>query len=226
MKQQKLATAEQYMRVRNKRRSLFKPHKTDSQCETEEEDYYCAHADVVHFKGAESARQAYDALIFTMANMEISVAEQLGDITVREDYDTLKDGVANYRMRTWENPTIPQESNSVVFTQFFENQLYDETSDGHGYGVMVLDFVDQDDLHPYSPNDNIRRDITVACVLSMHQDPLNNHESVVVIQRAAFAKIHSTTLITDESAMDTLRKGIAGWCDVCLSTMRSYVCPS
>lgn len=223
MKQEKLMKTEQLFRARYHQRSLFRPYSVVSQCETEDRDFCSVYAEIIQFNCTQSAREAYDALVYTMANMEICVSEKLGDITVREEYDTMNDGVANYRMRTWKGSLAPQETNCVVFNQFYENQQYNDSSENEGYGIMVMDFVDQDDLYPYRPDSNIRRDITIACTISAHRDPKNPQEPVVVIERASFVKIHSTHLIKHESDLAELRKGVTKWCDVWYSTMAEYI---
>lgn len=223
MKHQKLVTAEQWLRSRNRQRSLFRPYDVTSQSETEQCDFCCVHEEIVQFKCAKSAREAYDALMVTMSNMEITVSEKLGEITVLEEFDTVKDGVANFRTLTWDNSTVPQESNTVVFTHFYENQRYNESSENEGYGVTVLDFVDQDDEFPYRPHQNTRRDSTIVSTISTHRDPESPQERVVVIQRASFMKIYNSSLIQDEAVLAEMRKGITNWCNVCYCSLRENV---
>lgn len=231
MKQPTLAKADQFLRARNRQLNLLKPSKTMSLNENDEGDFFAVHGDIVQFKGSDSARQVYDALMFTMANMEISVSEKLGETTVREEYEALKDGVGNFRMQSWQHPTAPQEGNCVLFTQFYDGQLCSESSHSEdGYGVTVIDFVDQDDLYPYRPDLYVRRDVTSACVISSHRSPRLNpktgeteQELIVVLQRAAFAKLHHSEFITGQSVLDTVRQGPTVGCEVILSSMREYI---
>lgn len=229
MKDQTLAKAGQYLRARNRQLNLLKPSKATALNENDTGDFFAVHGDIVQFKGADSARQVYDALMFTMANMEISVSEKLGEMTVREEYEALKDGVGNFRMQSWQHPTAPQEGNCVLLTQFYDGQLYNESSEG-GFGITVIDFVDQDDLYPYRPDRSIRRDVTSACVISSHRKPKPNvatgeteQELVVVLQRVAFMRLHHSDLITDEAVLNAVRQGATVGCDVIMSSMREFI---
>lgn len=212
----------QYVQAKYRHSDLLKPCTETSLCEDKLGNLCCVHSDIVQLRGARNARHAYEALMFTMAHMEISVSEKLGDITVREDNDMLHDGVGNFRIRTWEHPTVSQEANCAVFTQFFDNQPYDEFSDDSGYGVTSIDFVDQDDLYPYRPAQNMRRDLTIACVISARRDPENDQELVVVVERVGFIKMHSSALVSDKFVLEDLRNGITRWCDIVLSGMQDY----
>lgn len=223
LKQQKLALTDQYVRAKNSQRDLLKPYNVISHCEDAQGNFFCSHSDIVQLRGAKNARQAYDALMFTMANMEINVSERLGEITVREDYTMLNEGVGNYRMLTWEHPTVSQEVNSVMYTQFFENRPYDELSDDDGFGITSTDFVDRDDLYPYCPSQSMRRDLTVACIISSRRDPENDQELVIVIQRIAFIKIHASALVRDPSVLKEMRDRVTSWCDVVLTSMKDYI---
>lgn len=230
MKEHVLAKADRHVRGRNRQFNLLRPYKTSTHRENDQGDFYCVHADILKFREAKSARQAYDALLFTMANMEISFSEKTNEVTVREEDEPLKDGVGNFRLRSWEHPTAPYESNSVLFTQFFEKQPYNDSSDGEGYGVTVIDFVDEDELHPYQSDQSIRRDITSVYVISTQRGPMRNaltgevnEEHVVVIQRASFLKVHHSDLIHDEAILDAAREDAASGCDIMLNGMREFV---
>ncbi|ETP25305.1 hypothetical protein F441_01809 [Phytophthora nicotianae CJ01A1] len=60
--------------------------------ETDNGDISSLRSTVVHFPGVESLRQVFEALWFYLTNMEISISERLGHITVREDYDMIDEG--------------------------------------------------------------------------------------------------------------------------------------
>ncbi|KAG1693928.1 hypothetical protein DVH05_022850 [Phytophthora capsici] len=61
------------------------PSKTlysDTRFETPEGDF-CG------FPGVKSLQQVYDAAVYYLTNMEISITERLGHVTVRDDYETI-----------------------------------------------------------------------------------------------------------------------------------------
>lgn len=230
MKEHVLEKADHHVRGRNRQFNLLRPYKTSTHRENDQGDFCCVHADILKFREAKSARVAYDALMFTMANMEISFSEKLDVVNVREEDGPLKDGVGNFRLRSWEHPTAPYESNSVLFTHFYEKQPYSESSDGEGYGVTVIDFVDEDDLYPYQSDQSTRRDISSVYVISTQRKLVRNaltgdvdEELVVVIQRAAFLKVHHSDLVHDESVLDALREEAVTGCDIILNDMREFV---
>lgn len=232
MKQHKLAAAAQYIRTRNRQASLLKPYKSKTSFENRQGDFCCVRADIDQLKGpAVSARLAYDALMFAMANMEISVSEKLGQITVREEYGAFKDGVGNYRMRSWGSLAAPQEANCVLFTQFFEHLSSHGSSGGvPGYGVTVVDFVDRDDLHPYRSEESIRQDITSVFVISALRAPKRNpatgcveEQLVVLVERAAFIRVHHTDLAIDEIVLDAVHEAATTSCEVIINSMREYI---
>lgn len=212
-----LAKANRYLRQRNRQRSLLKPYSANSHYETVNGDLCCVYTEVLQLKSAKSARQAYGALMMTMAHMEISIAERLGEISVREDYDALKDSVANYRLSSWNHPIAPQEAHCVLFAQFNENSDEDEE-----FGITVVDYVDQDDLHPYRSDDTVRRDITIACRVSSHQDPKTD-QRVVVVERAATFKIHNSPLVKNRPVQEELQGGVTKWFDIWYSSIRDNV---
>ncbi|ETP53274.1 hypothetical protein F442_01787 [Phytophthora nicotianae P10297] len=75
--------------------------------ETDNGDISSLRSTVVHFPGVESLRQVFEALWFYLTNMEISISERLGHITVREDYDMI-DGIA-YNARI-----LSSDSNGIM----------------------------------------------------------------------------------------------------------------
>jgi hypothetical protein len=99
--------------------------------------------------------QVFEAVCEFIENIEISVSVQLGEITVREDYESIENRVHHFRVITQlEAPMekFKQESNECVFLQL----------DGEKRALLHIDFVNQDDLYPYVPTERIRRDITGA----------------------------------------------------------------
>eukprot|EP00644_Phytophthora_capsici_P012319 jgi/Phyca11/570757/estExt2_Genewise1.C_PHYCAscaffold_380337 len=115
------------------------------------------------------------------------VSRLLGCVTNRTYYDGMVDTFLH--ARTVERVDLPerscvgrsflvQESNAVFYLKrFAANDLT----------VMMSDFVDVDELHPYHSN-RVRKDISVGITLRRHVGP--NGAEGVVMRRFSFVKHH------------------------------------
>ncbi|KAG2502955.1 hypothetical protein BBI17_007909 [Phytophthora kernoviae] len=184
--------------------------------------------------GVESLEQVYNALIFYLTNMEISISERLGHITVRDDYDSIEGTAYNSRIASTEDCGVTMEMNAVSFPQLFAK---DELGVGVGpCAVLASDCVDEDELYPYNPSERVRKDVSGAVVLTVsRRKPKHKNkgvgatllgeesEVVVTMQRAAFVKLHRPQFPVSAFALQELHEGIARWGDVMLKTVRSVV---
>ncbi|TMW67259.1 hypothetical protein Poli38472_012375 [Pythium oligandrum] len=78
-------------------------------------------SDIVHFEGVQSVKQVYDALVYYLSNMELTVSEQLGNLTLREDIDAIDTRISNHRFVSRSDHGIATETNTVFCTQYWEN---------------------------------------------------------------------------------------------------------
>ncbi|POM58222.1 Hypothetical protein PHPALM_37161, partial [Phytophthora palmivora] len=106
-----------------------------------------------------------------IANVEMSMSEVLGNITIREDDDNGDDNVTQLRLvtSTGSAPQAPPlETNSLQFNEFCEAT----TSGGPNgtatseFGLIMADFVDEDELYPYRAQERMRKDVTAALLLT------------------------------------------------------------
>lgn len=220
LKPQKLLDADRFLRARASHLDLLKVHHTDSHSERSNGDYCCFPFDVVQFHGVHSVQQVFDAMLHAMLHMEINVSEQLGEITVREDDDTLRDSVWNHRLVSSSPLGVRQEMNLAMFSQL------SETHDAASFGLVAADFVDQDDLYPYRPSVNVRRDMSLAILLTPHRrvvtvNGVQQQELVVVMRRAGYATLHRTDLAMDDAVKLALQESIRDWGDVMLRSIRN-----
>lgn len=223
MKTRKIQTAEQFLHLNNRSLDPLEPYSSKHQCESSRGDLCGTRFDIVQFDGSHSVRQVYDALLFSLYNMEIGISEKMGEITVREDLDTLQqDEIWNYRLLAQSAQGPPQEMNCATFAQFNT-----ETD----CGIVVSDFIDQDDLYPYEPSKRVRRDVSATGVLRAYRrrrvQPSTtgswneyNDEMVVVFQHAFFESVHHTDVPMDDCARSVLQASINRWGDVILSGLR------
>lgn len=224
LKQPKLLTADRFLCSYNRHLDLRKHYFTEKRCETSDGAYCCTRFHVQQFERVQSVRQVFDALLHCMFSLEISISEQLGEITLREDHDESleMDGVCNYRMIAKATPGgASKETNCVTFAQFFD-QPHDTASSEPGYGVMTTDFVDVDDLHPYRPSKYVRRDVSATMVLTPHRQrsEVGESELVVVLQHVVFEKLHHPELAIERSELHALHHGMNRWGDVIIKAIR------
>lgn len=230
MKAQKLETADRFLHMRFQSLDLFEPYFSETRCRSSEGDFCISRFDIIQFEGVQSVRQVYDALMFTLINQEISMSEKLGDITLREEHDELWDGTSNHRLVSNDASGLQQEVNCASFVQFYEQRHPGCTEPG--YAVLLSDFVDVDDLHPYEPTKRLRRDVTVASLLTPYRrsrrrssasDDSKDHELTVVLQHVALEKLRHPEMAVDASALRDLHQGMHRWGDVMINNIQDIM---
>ncbi|KAG7390464.1 hypothetical protein PHYBOEH_007034 [Phytophthora boehmeriae] len=189
---------------------------SDERFETSRGDFCGVRFETVHFPGVKSLQQVYDAAVYYLTNMEISITERLGHITVRDDYETIGGNVYNARVMSTNQHNVVIETSSLLFTKLDVDA---------GYGMVVLDSVDEDELYPYSPAGRVRKDISATAIFTINRNLSGGGEGelVVTMYRAAFLKIHRPQFPLSDSALQELSDEIMAWGDVMLKTVRSAV---
>ncbi|RLN56885.1 hypothetical protein BBJ29_002699 [Phytophthora kernoviae] len=189
-------------------------HYSDERFETAQGDFCGVHLETVQFPGVKSLQQVYDAAVYYLTNMEISITERLGHITVRDDYETIDGSVYNARVVSRNQHNVVIETSSLLFTKLDVDA---------GYGLVVIDFVDEDELYPYSPAKRVRKDISATAVFVINKSLCggDDGELVVTMYRAAYLKIHRPQFSVSDGALQELSDGIMAWGDVMLKTIRS-----
>lgn len=204
--------------------------------ETSEGDLCCVRYETIQFPGVKSLQQVWDALMFYVTNLEISISERLGHITVRDDYDCVNYKIYNTRVLSTNESGITIEANVGTFSHLFrkgEAGLEHKGSE-EGCGVLVVQSIDQDELYPYVPSERIRRGIAGAIVLVVDKSKMkrgdksqaqtdstkDDAELVVTMRRAAYLKLYHPQVPVPEAAWQELQGGIARWGEVMLKTIR------
>ncbi|KAK1929652.1 hypothetical protein P3T76_014869 [Phytophthora citrophthora] len=150
------------------------------------------------------------------------VSRLLGCVTNRTYYDGMVDTFLH--ARTVERVDLPerscvgrsflvQESNAVFYLKRFTASELD-SSDGGQTGeqddltVMMSDFVDVDELHPYHSN-RVRKDISVGITLQRHVGA--NGAEGVVMRRFSFVKHHLGRRTTRPEVVNTISTRVLLW---------------
>lgn len=230
MRDEKLECAQQYIAERMRFLDPCAPFAESSRFNSQAGDLHAIRFDVIPFEGIHSAQQVFDALLFYLLNMEISISEVLGDITIREDDGVREQGILHNRLLTSLRDANAQvESNTVMFCKFFEGS--ETFGGGREFSVIVADFVDEDELHPYSPATRLRHDVTVSLVVTLEPHKSVNTfgeehvEYIAVLTRSAFLKLHRTDLSLPSHVMQELYTRVEGWGDAMLKTLTGILYP-
>ncbi|GAB9475472.1 hypothetical protein Gpo141_00012568 [Globisporangium polare] len=224
MKDTKIRNAIEFVQARSQFSDPFKPHHSEERFENANGDYCCVRFDIIQFEGVESVKQVFDSLLFYNLNIEISVSERLGHITVREDYDSVEGSICNYRLNSTQYG-VDVETHIVMFAKYFENGH--ELSGGKPCAVVTLDCVDDDELYPYNPKERARKDVAEAIVLTPHtrKNSENGEEELVVLMtRGKFLKLHRADFEIPPHAVQGLREGMC-WGPVMVTTINELLHP-
>lgn len=217
-------------------------------------DYCSMRFDVTPFEGLQSAKQVFDTYLNFAFNMEINLSEALGDITIREDDDIWgPEGVAHHRMVSTISNLVQLDINSVIFSEFATNRnthIHDRTGSPSTsspttttgeLGVLVFDFVNDDELYPYRPNERVRQDVTCLVLISSFKrkkfpnDPrkapnsfhnsvlLEEDELVVVMMRWVLLKVHRSDFYVPEEIQTRIKNSIEHVADAIITTVRQAV---
>jgi len=225
----------------------------ESKYEADNGDFCAIKMDNTPFCGVKSVRQVFDALQFFFRNMEISISEMLGDITVREDDDSPDNSLSNHRLVSVMSHGVKVEKNIVKFFKYIE------ADDGSApYALVATDAVDIDEMYPYIPEERMRMDInaamkftehfvrkpkrsrsSAASVSASHHDSRRRsadgksgddgdeeeyeYERVVVLTRFFRAKLHHTKIEIPPHVLQEIRQGLACFTDTMVKTMHRII---
>ncbi|KAG7380218.1 hypothetical protein PHYPSEUDO_007640 [Phytophthora pseudosyringae] len=150
------------------------------------------------------------------------VSHLLGCVTNRTYFDGMVDTFLH--ARTVERVDLPerscvgrsflvQESNAVFYFKRFVASELDDSDDGQtgeqgDLTVMMSDFVDVDELHPYHGR-RVRKDISVGITLRRHVGP--GGAEGVVMRRFSFVKHHLRRRTTRPEVVNTISTRVLLW---------------
>lgn len=124
IKEEALVNAEQFLLSRGQLLDVLRPYHTGGRCENARGEFCCTSFDIIQFKDGRSVRQVWDALRIFLDNIEISVTENLDEVTLREGSEAQDESVAHHRLVSLSRSGVTEEINRVQFTRC--------TDAGHG----------------------------------------------------------------------------------------------
>ncbi|KAE8985500.1 hypothetical protein PF011_g20360 [Phytophthora fragariae] len=223
MKHDKLQRTHEFLLRRSRGLEPGRQYCEEERFETSRGDYCALRFAVSHFRGAVSVRAVFEAALVQIANVEMVMSDVLGNITIREDDDNGDDNVTQLRLvtSTGAAPEAPPlETNSLQFNEFHE-----ATSSGgpHGaatseFGIIMADFVDEDELYPYKSQERMRKDVTAALLLTRlpkeehHRGRVGeDNELVVKVTLWSLIKLHHSRLQVPYDCLEETRHEIGRW---------------
>lgn len=241
MKRRKLHDALQFLVARRRFMDPSTAFSDNQKFENAHGDFCYMGFDVTPFAGVSDPRTVFDVLLNFSYNLEISLSELLGDITIRENDDHWDPSVSQQRLVTNVANVAEMETNNAMFSEYHERggpaalgvELPYESNDlgalGHGdeLGVLAIDFVNDDELYPYLPGRRIRQDVTVLMLISTCMRPKANArtgevemERVAILTRWSLLRIRKSSIQLPFEATQRIRNGIEQVGEAMLNNVR------
>lgn len=162
-------------------------------------DYCFSGFDVIPLPGFTNVKQVFEVMRAFFFNMEIRYTEESGELMVREgDFDESGDAdVATQRFVRSTSSGAQIECNSALFSEFREG-----VHGGSDSAIIAVDFVNQDELYPYSPSTRLRQDTTAAIYLQAYPPKTDGAGNgltdgpaavpSILLVRSHFARLHQS----------------------------------
>lgn len=204
MKHDRLQVAHHFMHQRQHYRSTseFRDRK---KFEAANGDLVSIQFEIMPLPGARSVKNIVDALQFFVYNLEISISEAVGDITIREN-DDAKAGspVAQHRLVATVADMVQTDTNNVAFAEY--RPAGPPASGEQELGLMICDTVDEDELYPYRPESRVRQDMTQITQIAWHQHEVG--EPIIVMTRWWCLRIRKSDIYMPAFVVDRIRTGV------------------
>ncbi|KAG2792541.1 hypothetical protein PC119_g26329 [Phytophthora cactorum] len=206
MKDQKLREAKRFMTTWGQGLDTSSTFSQESQFEPLDGGFSAIRVDNAPIRDT-TVRAVFDAIIQSMQNAEIMISELFGSITIREDTDFEAADISQMRLVSSTKHGAVVESNSVIFSEYVEEP------DGC-YGIIAADFVDEDKLYPYRPEERIRRDtITAVLIRLASSDGKADQQDLVVGTRWTCLRLAHTQLDIPKDGLKELQEVSMAWGD-------------
>lgn len=227
-----LNEAKRFLAQRSQGLDVFKVFSEQERYETCGGDYCALGFDVIPL-GTHCARSVFDALFFQIRNIEITFSEMMGHIAIRENDDSGDAWLSQHRLVSAIAKGVVIETNAVIFADFEQviGSGEGRGDEGSEFGIIVLEWVDDDALYPYRPNERVRRD--TSCIFTVQVQSRKRHcpgegeetegeedETSVVLMRWSHTKLHKSPGIQhDVHVVQEMRASIGTWGDRMVQAM-------
>ncbi|KAF1327305.1 hypothetical protein FI667_g7674, partial [Globisporangium splendens] len=225
LKDHKILEAKHFIEERSRGLDVTKTYVEEERFETAHGDFCSLRFDIVPIRGAASVKSVFNTMLYYIGNIEIMLSETMGHVTIREDDDNSDKNISHHRLVTSIGNGLQIETNTVLFSELTEIE------GGDAMGVIVSDFIDDDELYPYRPHERIRRDVSMMLTASSYiekaapshasggseSDGSNSNadeateELIVVLKRWTLGKLHKTDLPVPVTVLQDIRDIYAKW---------------
>ncbi|KAF4045412.1 hypothetical protein GN244_ATG02155 [Phytophthora infestans] len=194
IKVKKMEKAQRFMAMRRPNLDPCNTLGEERRYEAENGDFCSTRFTVTQFEDATSVKQVFDLLLYYFCNIEISISEKIGHITIRE-----VDG--------------------VLFSQYYGHSTDKRHGSADGrYGIIVADFVDEDERHPYVPSQRVRRDVNAVLEIREFKQQRSKNvtgdasrKSVAVLSRWVQNRMHYPKFLVCTDGWYELRDNMDLW---------------
>ncbi|KAL3671102.1 hypothetical protein V7S43_004284 [Phytophthora oleae] len=205
MKTLKLKDARRFMRQRLAHLTPTNALSEERRFESDAGDYWAVRFTTTPFESARSVKQVFDLVIYFLSNSEIAISEKVGHLTVREDGDNRERGIVQNRLVSMTGKGLHMETNSIIFHEYWEAGTRNEDA----YGLIVSEFADADERHPYRPDTRIRKDASI--VMEVRAYPSSQQEKVVVLTLWSHSHLRRPSFPVPKDAWHELRENVDRW---------------
>ncbi|KAG1694046.1 hypothetical protein DVH05_022063 [Phytophthora capsici] len=178
-------------------------------------DFCSIRFDITPLEGLETVKEAFDFIKFHIKHMDTKPMNSKYTCTSELGDDN---NVMHRRLIISEVENVAAETNFVLFSEqgpsMRRHDVCGEAEKSCDQGVMVMNFVDEDDLYPYRPQNCVRLDISGVMTLKSHRkvvkSPKGGEKEVpeVVLTRWMLQKLRRTDLPVPEHVLQTMRDRI------------------
>ncbi|GMF46318.1 unnamed protein product [Phytophthora fragariaefolia] len=171
MKQQRLQEAVYFLSERSRFMKMDSEFTDLQRFQSDNGDVCLVRFDIKPLTAARDVMQAFEGVLKFSYNLEISISDLVGDLTIREnDEDDWDSSVAQHRLVTTVNREIQVDTNNVTFTHCWGDGTGPQPhrAVGNEVGIAVCNYVDEDALYPYHEADRVRQDITFFVVVAKY----------------------------------------------------------
>ncbi|KAH7462071.1 hypothetical protein PRIC1_005855 [Phytophthora ramorum] len=171
MKQQRLHEAVYFLSERARFMAMDKEFTDLQRFQSDNGDVCLARFDIKPLPKAQSVRQAFDGVLKFSYNLEISISDLVGDLTIREnDGEDWDSSVAQHRLVTTVHRGVQVDTNNVTFTQYWGDGSgpHMDRAVGHEVGIAVCNYVDEDASYPYHVETRVRQDMTFHVLVARY----------------------------------------------------------
>ncbi|KAH7462072.1 uncharacterized protein KRP23_13935 [Phytophthora ramorum] len=171
MKQQRLEEAVYFLSERSRQMAMDTEYTDLQRFQSANGDVCLVRFDIKPLPSARDVVQAFEGVLKFSYNLEISISDLVGDLTIREnDGEDWDSSVAQHRLVTTVHRGVQVDTNNVTFTQYWGDGSGPrmDRAVGSEVGIAVCNYVDEDALYPYRESTRVRQDITFFVVVTKY----------------------------------------------------------